>query len=43
MRDGYRDLDLLPDAVEHVIPAGMSLEATVHRIMTDTGLSTGGG
>jgi hypothetical protein len=40
MSDWYRDLDLLPGAAEHVIPAEMSLDETVHRIMTDTGLTT---
>lgn len=40
MRDWYRDLDLLPGAVEHIVPTDMSLDETVHRIMTDAGLST---
>jgi hypothetical protein len=41
MRNWYRDLDLLPSAAEHIVPADMSLDETVHRIMTDAGLSTG--
>ncbi len=38
MRDWYRELDLLPGGIEHVIPARMTLEDTVGRIMTDAGL-----
>jgi D-alanyl-D-alanine dipeptidase len=34
----YRELDLLPGGIEHVIPADMSLGDTVHRVMADTGL-----
>jgi hypothetical protein len=40
MSDWYRDLDLLPGTAEHVIPAEMSLDETVHRIITDTALTT---
>lgn len=39
MRDWYRDRDLLPGGIEHVIPAGSTLENTVRRVMRDTGLS----
>jgi hypothetical protein len=41
MRDWYRDLDLLPGVAEYVIPADLSLDQTVHRIMTDAGLGPG--
>jgi chloramphenicol 3-O phosphotransferase len=42
MRDWYRALDLLPSAAEHVIPAEVSLDETVQRIMTDAGLACRG-
>ena len=38
MRDWYRERDLLPGGIEHVITAESSLEDTVAKIMTDTGL-----
>jgi 8-oxo-dGTP pyrophosphatase MutT (NUDIX family) len=40
MRQWYRDLDLLPGGIEHVIPAESSLEETVSKIMADAGLGT---
>jgi 8-oxo-dGTP pyrophosphatase MutT (NUDIX family) len=40
MRQWYRGLDLLPGPVEQVIPASSTLEDTVHKVMTDTGLAT---
>jgi hypothetical protein len=36
----YRELDLLPHVTEQVIPAEASLDDTVLRVMTDTGLPT---
>lgn len=42
MRDWYRDLDLLPSAAERVIPAELSLDETVKRIMTDAELADRG-
>ena len=36
----YRELDLLPDGIEQVIHAGMSLDDTVRRVMTDAGLAS---
>lgn len=39
MRGWYRGLDLLPDGVEQVIPAESSLEDTVRKVMTNSGLS----
>jgi len=38
MSDWYRPLDLLPDGVEQIIPAEMSLDDTVSKIMADAGL-----
>jgi hypothetical protein len=38
MRDWYRERDMLPGGIEHVITAESSLEDTVSTIMTDTGL-----
>ncbi len=38
MRGWYRERDLLPGGIEHVITAESSLEDTVRTIMTDTGL-----
>ena len=38
MRDWYRERDLLPGGIEHVITAESSLQDTVATIMTDTGL-----
>jgi hypothetical protein len=35
----YRELDLLPGGIEQVIPAAMSQDETVRRIMADSGLS----
>lgn len=39
LRDWYRPLDLLPDGNETVIGADSALEATVDRVMFDTGLT----
>jgi zinc D-Ala-D-Ala dipeptidase len=39
MSGWYRDLDLLPDGIEQVIPANSPLQATVERVMNDTGLA----
>jgi hypothetical protein len=39
LRDRYRPLDLLPGGIETVIGDGSTLEATVDRIMLDTGLA----
>lgn len=36
MRSWYRELDLLPGGIEHVIPASMALNDSVQLIMTDT-------
>lgn len=41
MRGWYRALDLLPGGIEQVIPADSALEATVARLMADTGLDRG--
>ncbi|MEU6841619.1 AAA family ATPase [Streptomyces sp. NPDC046716] len=38
LREWYRERDLLPAALETVIGAGSALEATVTRIMEETGL-----
>jgi hypothetical protein len=38
MRGWYRERDLLPVGLEHVIPAASSLDETVRRIMTECGL-----
>ena len=38
MSDWYRPLDLLPGGVEQIIPAEMSLDDTVSKIMADAGL-----
>lgn len=38
LRDWYRELDLLPGAVEAIIDANSKLAETVERIMLDTGL-----
>jgi hypothetical protein len=43
MSDWYRELDLLPDGIEQVIPANSPLHATVERVMNDTGLAQEGG
>jgi predicted kinase len=40
MSTWYRELDLLPGGIEQIIPASSPLEATVTRIMSDTGLLT---
>ena len=40
MRRWYRERDLLPGGIEHVITAESSLQDTVTTIMTDTGLGT---
>ena len=40
MRGWYRERDLLPGGIEHVITAESSFEDTVRTIMTDTGLGT---
>jgi ADP-ribose pyrophosphatase YjhB (NUDIX family) len=42
MRDWYRERDLLPGGIEHVIPASHTLEDTVGRILADTGLGSTG-
>ncbi|MGW7052646.1 kinase [Streptomyces sp. NPDC054887] len=39
LRSWYRPLDLLPGGTETVIDADNALEATVERVMTETGLS----
>ncbi len=39
LREWYRELDLLPGAVETVIDASSTLTETVDRIMLDTGLA----
>src|ERR1017187_6910788 len=38
MSDWYRPLDLLPDGVEQIIPAEMSLDDTVSKVVADVGL-----
>lgn len=38
----YRSSDLLPDSIEHVIPASSTLDATVGRILRDTRLPAPG-
>jgi adenylylsulfate kinase-like enzyme len=38
MSDWYRPLDLLPGGVEQIIPAEMSLDDTVSKVMADAGL-----
>lgn len=38
MSGWYRDHDLLPGGVEQIIPATSTLDATVERILRDTGL-----
>ena len=38
LRDWYRERDLLPSGIETVIDAASSLDATVERIMFETGL-----
>jgi hypothetical protein len=38
----YRGSDLLPGGIEHVIPATSTLDATVGRILRDTGLPAPG-
>jgi hypothetical protein len=39
LRDWYRERDLLPGGIETVIGADSALDATVDRIMRDTGLA----
>ncbi|MBO0816544.1 MAG: kinase [Actinobacteria bacterium] len=39
MRKWYREADLLPGGIESIIPVGSSLDSTVCRIMTETGLA----
>lgn len=39
LRSWYREMDLLPGAIETVIGADSSLTSTVDRIMRDTGLA----
>lgn len=41
MRDWYRERDLLPGGVEHIIPADSSPEDTVRRVIRDSGLGQG--
>jgi hypothetical protein len=36
----YRELDLLPDGIEQVIPTESSLNDTVQLVMSDAGLAT---
>jgi predicted kinase len=43
MAEWYRDRDLLPNGVETIIDQHSSLDATVKRILTDTGLPLGPG
>ncbi|MFD7257644.1 AAA family ATPase [Streptomyces sp. NPDC059874] len=43
LREWYRPLDLLPGGMESVIPAEHSLDATVGRIMRESGLGTESG
>ncbi len=38
MSDWYRPLDLLPDGVEQIISAEMSVDDTVSKVMADAGL-----
>ncbi|MFI6090741.1 AAA family ATPase [Streptomyces sp. NPDC051218] len=38
LRDWYRQRDLLPDGMETVIDATSTLDDTVHRVLSDTGL-----
>ena len=38
MSDWYRPLDLLPDGAEQIIPAEMSLDDTVRKMMADADL-----
>jgi len=40
MQRWYRELDLLPGGIEHVIPAVNSLEGTVRQVMRDAGLAS---
>ena len=40
MTSWYRDHDLLPGGIEQIIPATSTLDATVERILRDTGLRT---
>jgi 8-oxo-dGTP pyrophosphatase MutT (NUDIX family)/predicted kinase len=40
MRSWYQPLDLLPAGLEQVIPASSTLDATVTRVLTDTGLGS---
>jgi hypothetical protein len=42
MRAWYRERDLLPGGLEHVVPASSSLDATVRLIMADAGLGQEG-
>jgi hypothetical protein len=39
MSGWYREDDLLPGGIEQVIPAASPLDATVLRVMRDTGLA----
>jgi hypothetical protein len=38
MRQWYRKRDLLSEAIEHVIPAESTLDATVRKVVEDAGL-----
>ena len=40
MRGWYRELDLLPDGMEHIVSAETSLSDTVQLIMSNTGLAS---
>jgi hypothetical protein len=40
MATWYRELDLLPGGVEHIVSAEPSLSDTVQRVMTDTGFAS---
>ncbi|RAG85720.1 kinase [Streptacidiphilus pinicola] len=42
MRAWYRELDLLPGAVETVVPSTSSLQATVDLVLRDSGLAGNG-
>jgi hypothetical protein len=40
MRRWYRELDLLPGAIEQVVPASNSLDDTVCQVMREAGLTS---
>jgi hypothetical protein len=39
MKAWYRELDLLPGSTEQVIPAAMTQDEIVRRVMADSGLA----